>query len=222
MPISSAYQKLIAMSIFIDSIRNAERRLRTHLFMPSNVEIERRFLVDVVSLPRIRELVTSAVEIRQWFPPLGEVELLPETHSIALSGRVMIERIPEEEWVGVCELISSGIGIRIRLIEGKGVLTVKGPWEGVVRKEFEWPVDPVLVKQFGDAYEWPGISKRRLYYPLDNNMVCEVDVFSGPLDGLVIAEVELESGEEKFTLPEWFGTEVTGAVEWGNAALAKK
>ena len=189
--------------------------------MPSNIEIERRFLVDVVSLPQIRESVTSAVEIRQWFPPLSEVELLPDTHSIALSGRVMIEKIPEDMWSGVCELISSGIGVRIRLIEGRGVLTVKGPWEGAARKEFEWPVDPVLVQQFGDAYEWPKISKRRLYYPLENNIVCEVDVFSGPLDGLVIAEVELDSSGVKFVLPEWFGSEVTGVVKWGNAALAK-
>ena len=189
--------------------------------MGDNVEIERRFLVDMGSLPQIRESVTSAVEIRQWFPPVAEVELLPEQRALSLSGRVMIEGIPEKDWTEVCSLISSGIGVRVRLMQGKATLTVKGPWDGISRAEFEWPVDSSLVQQFGENYEWPGIIKRRLFYPLGNNLICEVDVFAGQLDGLVIAEVELESTEITFDLPGWFGEEVTGKTEWGNSSLAK-
>lgn len=107
-------------------------------------------------------------------------------------------------------------------MQGRATLTVKGPWNGISRAEFEWPVDPSLVQQFGENYEWPGISKRRLSYPLEGNLICEVDVFAGQLDGLVIAEVELESTDIIFEYPKWFGEEVTGKVEWGNSSLAKK
>ncbi len=50
----------------------------------------------------------------------------------------------------------------------------------------------------------------------------EVDIFQGALDGLAIAEVEFPSPEaaDAFEPPSWFGEEITGRSEWGNAALA--
>jgi len=48
----------------------------------------------------------------------------------------------------------------------------------------------------------------------------EVDVFAGPLDGLVIAEIELPSEDVEFARPEWLGPELTNAV-WSNLSLAK-
>ena len=46
-----------------------------------NVEIERRFLVDVESLPIIRASASGEVKIDQWYPPSGEIGLLPENRS---------------------------------------------------------------------------------------------------------------------------------------------
>ncbi|HIO94015.1 MAG TPA: hypothetical protein EYN46_01450 [Candidatus Poseidoniales archaeon] len=193
--------------------------------VPENVEIERRFLVDSENLPIIRETASGEVDISQWYPPPSEVELSPENHSIALSGRVMIEGIPESDWRGVCELISSGTGVRIRTMGNSAFLTIKGRWIGAARDEYEWPVDAGLVRQFGDSQGWLGISKTRIYYPLDGDLLCEVDVFSGILADLVIAEIELTSSEIQLDLPglpEWLGDEITGVVEWDNFALAKR
>jgi CYTH domain-containing protein len=36
-----------------------------------------------------------------------------------------------------------------------------------------------------------------------------VDVYEGVLDGIVLAEIELMDVEQKFTLPDWIGAEVT-------------
>jgi adenylate cyclase len=47
-----------------------------------------------------------------------------------------------------------------------------------------------------------------------------VDVFEGPLDGLVIAEVELPRPDHPLDLPPWAGSEVTDDPRYANAALA--
>ena len=49
----------------------------------------------------------------------------------------------------------------------------------------------------------------------------EVDVFEGENEGLVMAEIELSSEDEEFTLPEWAVEEVTGDKRYYNAYLAK-
>ena len=50
----------------------------------------------------------------------------------------------------------------------------------------------------------------------------EVDVYGAELEGLATVEVEFASLDEAagFEPPGWFGEEVTGRSEWGNAALA--
>ena len=64
--------------------------------------------------------------------------------------------------------------------------------------------------------------KRRFYVPLDG-LTAEVDVYGGPLDGLITAEVEFESvtDSEGFDPPPWFGEEITGDPSYANQALAK-
>ena len=49
----------------------------------------------------------------------------------------------------------------------------------------------------------------------------EVDEFYGDNEGLVMAEVELESEDEAIEKPEWLGDEVTGDRRYYNAMLTK-
>jgi len=37
----------------------------------------------------------------------------------------------------------------------------------------------------------------------------QVDVYEGLLDGVVLAEIELTDADQKLTLPDWIGAEVT-------------
>jgi len=41
-------------------------------------------------------------------------------------------------------------------------------------------------------------------------------------EGLVIAEVELNSEDEDFEKPEWLGEEVTGQIKYYNSQLSKE
>jgi CYTH domain-containing protein len=46
-----------------------------------------------------------------------------------------------------------------------------------------------------------------------------VDVFEGANTGLVVAEIELESESEEFSLPDWIGKEISADKRYYNAAL---
>ena len=56
----------------------------------------------------------------------------------------------------------------------------------------------------------PGIIDKTRYLVRSGKHVFEVDEFYGENDGLVVAEVELESEEESFVKPDFIGKEVTG------------
>ncbi len=51
--------------------------------------------------------------------------------------------------------------------------------------------------------------------------IFEVDEFLGENEGLIIAEVELESEDEAFEKPAWLGKEVTGDRRYYNSMLTK-
>jgi len=53
------------------------------------------------------------------------------------------------------------------------------------------------------------------------NHTYEVDEFYGENQGLVVAEVELQSEDEAFEKPDWLAEEVTGDVKYYNSMLMK-
>ena len=63
------------------------------------------------------------------------------------------------------------------------------------------------------------VSKTR-YEILFENKLWEVDVFNGANEGLIVAEIELESEEEKFSMPDWVTKEVTEDPGYYNSNLA--
>ena len=67
----------------------------------------------------------------------------------------------------------------------------------------------------------PGsIDKTRWIVPAGERCF-EVDEFHGENEGLVMAEIELESQDEAFERPSWLGEEVTGDPRFYNGYLAR-
>lgn len=92
---------------------------------------------------------------------------------------------------------------------------------GLERTELEWSI---ARREFEAA--WPHtvgqrIEKTRHRIQLGDHVI-ELDVFTGALDGLVIAEVEFDSPEasDTFEPPAWFDREVTDDGRYSNASLA--
>jgi adenylate cyclase len=109
--------------------------------------------------------------------------------------------------------------VRVRIIGDKGYLTVKGISRGAVRAEYEYEIPGVEAEaMLDDLCEKPLIEKMR-YKIAYKGFVWEVDEFCGENQGLIVAEVELESEDQKFEKPEWIGEEVTGDPRYFNANL---
>jgi len=109
--------------------------------------------------------------------------------------------------------------VRVRIIDDKGYLTVKGISRGAVRVEYEYEIPGAEAKaMLNDLCEKPLIEKMR--YKIEfKGLVWEVDEFFGENQGLIVAEVELESEDQTFTKPEWVGEEVTSDPKYFNANL---
>ena len=109
--------------------------------------------------------------------------------------------------------------VRVRILDDKGYLTVKGISREVVRVEYEYEIPIIEAKaMLDDLCEKPLIEKIRCKIE-DKGLIWEVDEFFGENLGLIVAEVELESEDQKFVKPEWLGEEVTEDPKYFNANL---
>ncbi|WP_396196659.1 CYTH domain-containing protein [Flavobacterium sp.] len=111
--------------------------------------------------------------------------------------------------------------VRIRIKGTKGYITIKGKGNVSGTTRFEWEKEIALseAEQLLLLCEEGVIDKIRHEIPLGNHCF-EVDVFAGVNDGLIVAEVELQTENESFERPDWLGEEVTGQVRYYNAYLS--
>lgn len=108
---------------------------------------------------------------------------------------------------------------RIRLQDGVAMLTAKGFRIGASAAEFEWPISKDLFDSLS-LEGLPSVSKTRYLWNGEDGLMWEVDEFESPLEGLIIAEIELESESQPVIIPSWTGLELTNLRGWSNAALA--
>ena len=110
--------------------------------------------------------------------------------------------------------------VRVRTIDDKGFLTVKGITVGASRLECEYDVPVKDALEMLEICEQPIIEKSR-YKIKYGGFTWEVDEFYGINQGLIVAEIELESEDQKFDKPDWIGEEVTGDPKYFNSNLIK-
>lgn len=114
---------------------------------------------------------------------------------------------------------SNNTVVRVRVKGSKAFLTIKGENKGSTRLEFEYeiPLDEAN-EMLEKLCSKPIIDKTR-YEIKHANHLWEVDVFYGDNEGLIIAEVELSSEDEKVILPSWIKKEVTSDTRYYNNQL---
>ena len=113
-----------------------------------------------------------------------------------------------------------GATVRVRLRDGQGFLTIKGPSDakGMSRYEFEKEISADEAAHLFELCE-PGIIDKTRYLVRSGRHTFEVDEFYGDNQGLVMAEVELQSETETFEKPSFIGQEVTGDRRYYNSHL---
>jgi adenylate cyclase len=178
-------------------------------------------------LPSCRPLVPvseSANPVKLWVMPGAD------TKSVEIERKFLLDGTPE--WLddydsarieqGYLAIVEGETEVRVRRKDGQALLTVK-QGTGEVRREEE-------IELTGDQFEamWPltegrRVAKLRYEVPYEG-LTIEIDVFEGPLSGIVTVEVEFDSEEASaaFEPPEWLGREVTGDPKYANESLATR
>ena len=112
--------------------------------------------------------------------------------------------------------------VRIRIKENQGFLTIKGIGNdsGTTRLEWETAIPLAEAEKLLALCEKGTIDKFRYDVPVGKHLY-EVDVFAGNNQGLIIAEIELQSETESFEKPSWLAEEVTGDERYYNAYLSR-
>ncbi len=112
--------------------------------------------------------------------------------------------------------------IRVRIAGSQARLTLKSAKSGIRRLEFEYSLPVADAEQMlAEFCQGQVIHKTRYRLPVDDGYAWEIDVFHGANEGLVLAEIELESEDVHFSLPDWLGQEVSGDKRYYNAYLSQ-
>ncbi len=112
--------------------------------------------------------------------------------------------------------------VRVRISGNQGFLTIKGKSNKSGTSRYEWEKN-IPESEARDLLELcePGIIDKTRYLVKQGEHTFEVDEFYGNNQGLILAEVELQSENEAFEKPDWLGEEVTGDKKYFNAMLMK-
>ncbi len=112
--------------------------------------------------------------------------------------------------------------VRIRISDHQGFITVKGVSNasGATRFEWEKEIDVTEATEMLSLCETTIIDKNRFLVESGKH-IFEIDEFYGDNQGLIIAEIELNSENETFEKPTWLGEEVTGNAKYYNSYLSK-
>lgn len=143
-------------------------------------------------------------------------------HKFLVTGDFRANVIRSERFVQGYICSQSGKTVRVRITGDKGYLTIKGPSDekGLSRFEFERETS---LDEAGELFKLcePGVIEKVRHWVKEETHTWEVDIFHGANEGLVLAEIELQSEDESFELPPWVGKEVTGDKRYYNSMLSK-
>jgi len=109
--------------------------------------------------------------------------------------------------------------LRVRLKGDSAFLTLKLGPAARERDEYEFPLS-VEDAQDMERFALGSVIEKTRYRVRHHALIFDVDTFSGPLSGLVIAELETELEVADADLPPWIGEEVTAKPAFYNASLA--
>ena len=110
--------------------------------------------------------------------------------------------------------------VRIRIAGKQAFITIKGPSDGISRKEFEYEIPTDDAVEMLKMCPIPVIEKFRTKISWEGKL-WEVDEFKGDNESLVMAEIELQSADEEFVVPPWIDVEVSGDVRYFNSYLSR-
>lgn len=114
---------------------------------------------------------------------------------------------------------ASNSSVRVRKEGEKANLNIKSAEMGIQRHEFEYPIPANEADELLNLFCPHTVSKTR-YEVNYAGKTWEIDVFEKENQGLVVAEIELNSTDEAFEHPPWIGEEVSAEARYYNNELS--
>jgi len=108
--------------------------------------------------------------------------------------------------------------VRVRLSNNTAFITIKGATSGISRDEYEYQIPYDEAQNILNDFIDQKLSKTRYIIPFAGKK-WELDIFHNHLEGLIIAEVELENEQEVIEIPSWCTEEVSQNPIYFNAQL---
>jgi adenylate cyclase len=100
--------------------------------------------------------------------------------------------------------------VRARISGDIATITIKGPRIGIVRPEFEYEIPIADAERMFSAICRDDVLEKQRFFVEHAGATWHIDVYGGILQGIVIAEIELQQETEELILPHWVGREITG------------
>lgn len=110
--------------------------------------------------------------------------------------------------------------VRVRTIDNRGFVTIKGKNKGALRQEFEYEIPVADAKDMLETLCLKPVIEKCRYIVVYEGEKWEVDEFKGALSGLVLAEIELPDVNHKYSIPKFIGKNVTGDPRYYNSVLS--
>lgn len=110
--------------------------------------------------------------------------------------------------------------VRVRITDKQAFITVKGKSDETGMERYEWEQE-IKIDDAQNLIKLclPGIINKTRYVIEHGQYLIEVDEFHDENEGLILAEIELLSKNDKLILPAWIGKEVTNDKRYYNSYL---
>lgn len=116
--------------------------------------------------------------------------------------------------------VAADRSVRVRIEDGaRATLTLKFGGGTLTRHEYEYELPVGDAEEMGDLRLGAWIEKVRYDIPTGRHVI-ELDVYGGALEGLMMAEIELDDERDEPVLPSWLGREVSDDPAYANQSLA--
>jgi len=116
----------------------------------------------------------------------------------------------------------NGSTVRVRKTPTEAFLCIKSKPINFSRQEFEYQIPTADAEQMLQSLCISQHLHKIRYHVNFGGQMWEVDVFEGRNQGLIVAEIELQSEHQGIKLPPWVDEEVTLEERFSNYQLALK
>lgn len=111
--------------------------------------------------------------------------------------------------------------VRVRVAGERAWLNLKAAQPGIARAEFDLPM-PLADARQALATLCDGVIEKIRHHVRVAGMLFEIDEFMGANQGLIVAEIELDSVGQRVPQAPWLGREVSDRVRYYNVNLVDR